>query len=214
MRDANETGARAQAYRVLASLFSPPSADSLEKLNEHDVPALAGALQTLCAAASLQEGVFTLYESLSDLDPDELAAEWEANFEASGGLFCPLGETAHCTESAQEAWLKGYRLADIAGFYHAFGVEVTPGSGVADHLAMELEFMHLLAVKEAVALEQGEVEGAGTCRDAAISFMNDHLGRWTGKVHQRLEDGQGTVYPVAAAILEGFVSLDKKFLQP
>lgn len=209
----DRNSARARAYRALARLFSPPMAETLGELSRHELPALAGALRALGAAMSLQEGAFALYEALSGLDPEELVAEWEANFEASGGLFCPLGETAHTTESSQEAWLKGYRLADIAGFYHAFGVEVTPGSEVPDHLAIELEFMHLLAVKEAVALEQGEVEGAGTCREAAISFMRDHLGRWGSKVHQRLEEGQGKVYPLAAAILEGFLALDKKLLE-
>ena len=199
---------RALVYRTLAHLFRPPQAEGLEHLRDRELPALIKALQALGAEAALLKGARALRRALSALDEERLAAEWEANFEASGGLICPLGEVTHTTESSPEAWMHGYRLADVAGFYKAFGVEVTPGSERPDHLAVELEFMHLLAVKEAVAEEQGEAEGAAVCREATVSFLGDHLGRWTGKVRARLEEGSGKLYPLAAAVLDGFVTFD------
>jgi TorA maturation chaperone TorD len=77
--------------------------------------------------------------------------------------------------------VKSFELADIAGFYRAFGVEITPGTERPDHIAVELEFMHLLAVKEVVAAgrEDGG-EHARICRDARATFFRDHLGRWFG----------------------------------
>lgn len=203
---------RAWVYRALARLFRPPEADGLIELRRFELPAQEAALRALGADASLLERSRALCLALFALEAEQLAAEWEANFEPSGGLICPLGETAHTAESPQEAWLTGYRLADTAGFYRAFGVEVEPGTERPDHLSVELEFMHLLAIKEALAEERGESERAALCREAAVSFLREHLGRWAGKVRDRLEEGCGTVYPRAAAVLEGFVALDTELL--
>jgi DMSO reductase family type II enzyme chaperone len=69
-----------------------------------------------------------------------------------------------------------HELADINGFYSAFGFNV--GGAVRerpDHLATELEFMHLLVLKELRAPEAEQIE---ICVDAQRKFLEDHLGRW------------------------------------
>ncbi len=77
----------------------------------------------------------------------------------------------------EEIFQKTQRLADIAGFYRAFGLEIRDGSRV-DFISAELDFMHWLQVKEGYARQKGEKEHAEICREAARKFLNDHLGRW------------------------------------
>jgi len=59
-------------------------------------------------------------------------------------------------------------LADIAAFYWVFGLEVTADAGERqDHLCLELEFMCVLAAKEAYAGEhQFSGDQLGQCRAA------------------------------------------------
>ncbi|HET7377314.1 MAG TPA: molecular chaperone TorD family protein, partial [Anaerolineae bacterium] len=77
-------------------------------------------------------------------------------------------------------------LADIAGFYRAFGftfdgkIHERP-----DFLASELEFMHILTLKEARAVEAGRADQAEICIEAERKFLQDHLGRWIGLFAQR-----------------------------
>ena len=148
---------------------------------------------------------------LADADPEKLAGAYLETFDASGGLRCPPTETVYTAITPQHAMVKSFELADIAGFYRAFGVEVTPGTERPDHIAVELEFMHLLAVKEVVAAgrEDGG-EHAGICRDARATFFRDHLGRWFGPFCDRLRVEGGPVYGEAAGVLDGFLSLEAR----
>jgi TorA maturation chaperone TorD len=75
------------------------------------------------------------------------------------------------------AFSKTQRMADIAGFHKAFGVELTAQERV-DHIGAELELMHWLVRKEQRGAEVGKDEQVQVCRDAVAKFMNDHLGRW------------------------------------
>jgi TorA maturation chaperone TorD len=101
-------------------------------------------------------------------------------------------------------------MADVAGFYRAFGVKVDPSGDRVDHIAAELEFMNLLAVKESIALQQeGEGEHAHVCRDASRSFLRDHLGRWVRTFAEKLGDeGADPFYAEAGAFLSLWVAYD------
>lgn len=82
-------------------------------------------------------------------------------------------------------------MADIAGFYRAFGFDV--GGAIRerpDHLSAELEFMHTLTLKEALSHESGQTEHRETCLDAERKFLRDHLARWIGWFKQRLDQAE------------------------
>jgi TorA maturation chaperone TorD len=95
-------------------------------------------------------------------------------------------------------------MADVAGFYRAFGLRVAPGER-PDHVAAELEFYGWLQAREAQARARGETEGAEVCRDARRKFLRDHLGRWLPLLAARLrERGAGfhaRVAELAAALV-------------
>ncbi|MFN7972608.1 MAG: molecular chaperone TorD family protein [Acidobacteriota bacterium] len=68
-------------------------------------------------------------------------------------------------------------LADIAGFYKAFGVGVDPGRKERpDHLSVELEFLALLCFKERIALAEEDPEKTEVTVEAERRFLRDYVG--------------------------------------
>jgi nitrate reductase assembly molybdenum cofactor insertion protein NarJ len=69
----------------------------------------------------------------------------------------------------------GDRLADVAAFYRAFGVEIA-GSERPDHLAVELEFYAWLLLKAEHLEAIGDREGVEVVLDARRKFLAEPLG--------------------------------------
>jgi TorA maturation chaperone TorD len=70
-------------------------------------------------------------------------------------------------------------LADLAGFYAAFGLNLSESAFErADHVSVECEFMCVLCAKEAWGHEKGNRELVESCHDAQRQFLRDHLARW------------------------------------
>ncbi len=201
---------RAHVYATLARLFHAPEPRLLTELREEKLDALRAALARLDAGGDTLAVLDRLTTSLASATAEELARCYAATFDAAGGLRCPPNETAHTADTPQHAMVRNFELADIAGFYRAFGVEVEPGSERPDHIAVELEFMHLLAVKERVAEQSGgQAEQAEICREAQRAFLKDHLSRWSGRLRERLAaTAEGPFYMAAGELLERFVEHD------
>jgi DMSO reductase family type II enzyme chaperone len=200
---------RARVYRALALLFRFPSEQIVADLRERQLPELRSALVRLGEAAPLLDAVDRLATRIAEVDSRNLEESYERTFEPSGGLRCPPHETAHASNAGQEGMLRNFELADIAGFYRAFGVEVSPGTERVDHIAAELEFMHLLAVKEAVAATEGSLEQAEICREASRAFLSDHLTRWASRFAVRLEESAADpLWAAAGCLLDRFVAAD------
>ncbi len=70
----------------------------------------------------------------------------------------------------------GTALADLVGFYKAFGLE-NAGDLTVDHFSVETEFMAHLILKEAYATSRGNGEMEEIIRDAEKKFLRDHLSR-------------------------------------
>jgi DMSO reductase family type II enzyme chaperone len=201
---------RARVYGTLARLFRPPDASLLDGLRTSGLSDLREALIRLGVDEGTLEPIEKMQASLAGAELEQLQASYQKTFEASGGSSYPPNETAHTIDTPQHALTTNFELADIAGFYRAFGVEVTPGSERPDHIAAELEFMHLLTVKEFVADQEGESdENAKICRDAQRAFLKDHLGRWSSRLGGHLEEvSDSTFYAAAGRLLGRFIPLD------
>jgi len=115
-------------------------------------------------------GYTELELTVESLELEHLQSEYLRAIGASGPL-------SYETEYGLDGSFRlSHELADISGFYRAFGFNVGgPVRERPDHLATELEFMHLLSLKEwrAAVQEQAEI-----CVDAQRKFLEDHLGRW------------------------------------
>ncbi len=132
----------------------------------------------------------------------DLQREYDRLFTHRTTILCPIYEVEY---DKNRAVSQGPILADIAGFYRAFGLEIAVNER-PDHLALELEFMSVLTYKEALALENNLFEQAEICRDAQKKFLEAHLGRWVGIVADTLaRAAQIEFYKALAADVKEFI---------
>jgi len=93
---------------------------------------------------------------------------------------CPPCETEYSPETFSIS--RSHSLADIAGFYAAFGLGPSRAFPERpDHIGVELEFMAWLTSKELAARLTGrheDIDKADICRDAQKRFLQDHLAWW------------------------------------
>lgn len=183
--------ARSFIYRYLAKAYEDPTPATWQWLTEPTT------LATLHSAAALLGGpVRTAAENLdrhlhSTAFEAFLGAYLTAFGHAARGS-CPLNEIEYGDIKADPLF-QPHRLADLAAFYRAFGLEIAPDAGERhDHLGLELEFLCVLAAKDAYALEyQLDAADHGLCREAQKKFLREHLGRWTPAFARRLAAATG-----------------------
>ncbi len=125
---------------------------------------------------------------------------------------CPPYEVQYCPQTFSV--YRSQRMADIAGFYRAFGVAA--GRDVperVDHIACELEFLAWLVAKERYARShEGEkwTERAEICRDAQCGFLTEHLAWWVPAFAQALHDrtrALESLPPLPAALAPALAAL-------
>jgi TorA maturation chaperone TorD len=171
---------RGATYRALALGFAYPSGDVLERLN-----AQWGALgsEPLPWPAEVRLALETAATLLQGADGEALERDHVRLFGPAAR--CSLHETAY--GDAGRLLGKSASLADISGFYMAFGLNPSTGDAhPEDHIGLELEFMSLLSLKEAYALVEGWHEPLDVTRDAQRKFAQDHLGTWTDALVEQL----------------------------
>lgn len=196
---------RAAVYRVLGGVFAYPEPGFVTSL-----PAAAAAAGA-AAPAVVRTALDGLAAAAREAEAGTLAAAYVATFDRQ--VACSPHEGGY---GAPQVAGKAVQLADVAGFYAAFGI--TPGGGRAeleDHIAAELEFMSVLALKEAAALAGGEDENVEVTRAAAAAFLRDHLGRWgeafAGAV---AEADPAPYYTAGAAALSEWLRVETEALGP
>jgi TorA maturation chaperone TorD len=160
--------ARAAVYALLGRAFAYPDTERLA-----DVAARA----TQVAGGSVGDDVATALRALAgvarDADPSATAGEYVFLFDRQA--HCPPYESAYAP--APNLAGKGAALADVAGFYAAFGLQPSPGQpDLDDHVGAELEFMSTLALREAYARADDDTDHVALLIDAERAFLADHLG--------------------------------------
>jgi TorA maturation chaperone TorD len=188
------TLARAAVYRLLGGAFAYPTPAAMEEIGGLAGVVAAGPL----SVPSLRESALALEAAARTADAGALAEEYVFLFDRQ--VRCPPYEGAY--GDAPQLAGRGAQLADVAGFYAAFGL--APGAArpeCEDHIAAELEFMSALALKEAYLLAEGEEEGVEVTRHAQGTFLTDHLGRWAETLAETLQASAALPYYRALAEL-------------
>ncbi|MCG3175001.1 MAG: hypothetical protein GMKNLPBB_03335 [Myxococcota bacterium] len=87
---------------------------------------------------------------------------------------CPQYETEYC--HWKDPTYRAHQMADIAGFYRAFGLESSVDRPERpDHIATELEFLAYLLEKRCVTSKPEQI---AICDEARARFVQDHLVWW------------------------------------
>lgn len=177
---------------VQAAIFRSAMYEALSLALAYPTPVLRGRLEEAiadllqlpeAAAAGYAEGLTQMRDALAAAETEALAVEHNHLFEHSA--VCSPYET----EYEPEPFAKARQLADIAGFYTAFGMSVsTVRPTLQDFLGTELEFMSYLARKEAYAAARDWKHRRQLTVDAERSFLRDHLGRWEKAVCKDVAD--------------------------
>jgi len=221
--------ARQSLYRFLALSLADPRTGSWAALDAlRDSPLLSVAAALIRETPSAQRVTFGPGErSLDALDPKNVlsrlpASESELNAEYEGTF--GLLVTSACTPyemdyiSEKFTFQRSHALADIAGFYRAFGFAVSSRHPERpDHVVLELEFMSLLIGLQSRALTDALRPGRereSVCHQAQARFLGDHLAWWTPALARLLwRESPGGYFAAVAEFLSAFIPAERGILE-
>lgn len=201
--DAGVAEVRSTVYAILSTLLAA---------DEAGVDAVRGQLLPSVdrgggGPAALREVAERLAAALGRHDTSELLRSHRSLFPPVESRDLPAYESAYC---GSDIFRQAQQMADIAGFYRAHGLAVGGSRRERpDHVAVELEFMALLAAKEADATLHLGLEHVEMCRHAQTLFLGEHLGRWApifaGRLAARADRGP---YKEVAEALEMWIAAE------
>ncbi len=217
--------ARQSLYRFAALALADPRYGTWQQLADPTIAAAAAEAAALLRGEPAAEArPLGLGERpLADLDPAAVASKlpatpgaFNAAYEQTFGLLvsgnCPPYETEYV--SSKFTFQRSQGLADIAGFYHAFGLQAsTAHPERPDHVALELEFMAFLLGLERAAAESNHVDRLarrGVCRNAQHKFLQEHLAWWVPTFARLLSlQGPGGFYDAVSQFLAALIPAER-----
>jgi TorA maturation chaperone TorD len=200
--------ARECLYRFLAAALTDPRREpfglALDPPSQLAAAAAADLLREEALAAPVPLGFGELPPEALDLadvcaalarPPDELRADYDRVFGLVYARECPPYETEYCPTA--EPFYRAQQLADVAGFYRAFGLTGARALPERpDHVANELEFMAVLFLKDRLAADRAGPEATdrtAVCAAARAAFFSEHLAWWvpsfTAGLRRKAGDG-------------------------
>jgi TorA maturation chaperone TorD len=219
--------ARECLYRFLGAALSSPYAKNFEIVLDPANQAVAKAGSDILREAASEMasplGFGELPPSRLDLQPmlerlrrplNEIRAEYDRVFGLLVPRECPPYETEY--QSAAEPFSRSQHLADIAGFYRAFGLDTSVSVPERpDHVALELEFMAILIMKSRMASMESDQAGQGEeqariCEETQQTFLREHLTWWVPSFAAGLRrKAGGAFYAAVGELLAALVPLER-----
>lgn len=172
--------ARAAAYKLLAECYYPPG----EETGEH-VKQLSRHMETLCPSAA--EAVDRMEAAVQAGEGfEELSIDHARLFVGPFALLAPPYGSIYLEG---ERRLMGDSTLAAGECYNEAGLEVSADfNGTPDHIAVELEFMHFLVVKELGALAGGNLDRAQNFGQKQRAFLERHLAAWVPDFSRSVEE--------------------------
>ncbi|MFQ5853664.1 MAG: molecular chaperone TorD family protein [Candidatus Binatia bacterium] len=198
-----QMGGRSFLYSLLSQGFRFPSLEQYERVKRGQfADEVQGVITNLpyggLRAGELGRGIGLSYE--------EFQSSYIGLFEVGGSHGSPY--------PLYEAEYGGGRMKvmeEVLRFYHHFGLRLSGEKrDRPDHLALELEFMHLLAFKETEALVQGKERSAYL--KAERDFLRLHLSDFVTTVARGVERNGVPFYPDLARLAESFSQKELAYL--
>jgi TorA maturation chaperone TorD len=191
--DADLDLAREVMYRFFAAIFRDPRGRySWLSVDAADLEMMRRAAEILrdeLGGRQAPLGLGELPAENLDIEPvlnersrseSELNDEYVRVFGLVTSRECPPYETEYCAN--EDTFFRTQQMADVAGFYQAFGLQVSADQRERpDFLPLELEFAALLLMKKRLASAGGlssDTEHARVCDEARLAFFRDHLCWW------------------------------------
>ncbi|MDR7484035.1 MAG: molecular chaperone TorD family protein [Armatimonadota bacterium] len=187
---------KGQAYGLCARMLAPdtdgsPDGETLARLRD-----VLERLEFVEPLARLSQAV-----EAGNNDPEAIQDEHLRLF--IKGEAPPYGTSYDAPPSSAPRSASPQQLADVAGFYNAFGFQAAGDR--PDHLAAELEYVALLCVKEAFARLAQQEEGAAVCAEARSKFLAEHLVPWLPAFGQHV--GRSARHPYFVSLASLVISL-------
>lgn len=220
LRDAARLLLKGKAYALCAGLLSPRSrgptvgesvallGETLDRLGYRDALASLNGASMEGAEAAVEAEYLRMFVK-GAVPPYE--ASYAGIAGAGGGAGAGLSAGAGPGAGAG-AGSNVQQIADIAGFYRAFGFEARGDR--PDHVAAQLEFLALLCVKEAHARLSQESDGAAVCLEARRAFLEQHVLSWLPAFQTRVsEAARHPLFGSLAGAVLGLAAADGAELQ-
>ena len=195
---------RAATWRLLSLGFARVTPESLA-----EVEALAEGVLELSGPPEVAQ----LLGAIGRSTPEDLEAERQALF--GGTVAVAPYEASYELDPVRQ----GRELADVAGFYRAFGARAGgPASERPDHVGCELEFLAFLELRRLLLAESGNEAGAELVDEIEAAFLRDHAARWLPAFFAgvRAAARPGSAFVALAELGELVVGdeLDRRGLEP
>jgi putative dimethyl sulfoxide reductase chaperone len=197
MTQTDELVQRAAWFKVFSLLFKYPDAEMIDLLRVGVAELPVDVLKT-----DMRINAEPFKRAVADADSNDFVTEYSALFTGAG--LCRSNENDY----EKLSFSMTEKLADVAGFYGAFGFEVDDSIGERpDFIGAELDFVNLLLLKQAYAVKNGWTEQAGITGDAVSSFVETHFVRWVPKLCYALAElaTPNGIYATAADALAAMV---------
>ena len=179
-----ETRGRSVIYQILSRAFTRPGPDAHQL-----VAALNQVLETLGlqATAEIEGGI------------EALEIEYNRMFVGPGRLICPPYESVHRRDRNEldTGLVMGPSTIDVVRRYMDAGWEVDEKfKDLPDHIAVEIEFMHLLCEKQLESPDEQE-----KWRNKQREFIQSHLELWVSRFADCVEQRSSSSFYRSAALL-------------
>lgn len=192
---------RAEWYEAISLMFTQPTDGSIARIRS----LVSGFIESPKRKVTDSEVIRQFHGSLADTDSSAIRREYNRLFITAGA--CRANETDY----ERLSFSMTQQLADVSGFYQAFGIQVDPTSGERpDYIGTELEFVRLLLLKQVYAEENGWSDKAEITEKAVNDFIQSHLVTWIPAFCTALLKTTGGTgpYATAATLLEAFISTE------
>lgn len=196
---------RLDAYRLLADGYHRPEKSLLDNLGK-----LTNCMERICSEAG--QSIKRMQAAIAGKEgAGLLEVDFARLFVGPFNLLAPPYGSVYLEGERQ---VMGASTADVQMRYRAAGLDVDAGfKDAPDHVAAELEFMHLLIFKTLEATSQGDTDHFLACLKNQQSFLEIHLGAWVhdfaGKV---IENATTSFYRNLARATETFITEDYHIL--